>query len=390
MSEEPKKRGRPPKASDILGKLTKKSPAGAIYEKLPVQLPKEEPVELPTVEKIQQKVKEEIKKEKEEIQKGSIKYQNPSSPKLNIQIDNDVKKNIKLDILLPQKNCTLDENYVLSAVNTSSKSNSITPEGYYIKLRDMKGTPFYIDISNTNVNFNLPESSINLNMIRISSSDVPEKIKYLVSNTSNIEGQLIECGNNSFCIVKNKNDGTNVVDLFQIPNNSELEKLKDETLALSTSKCDTLEPSKPFAYNIMAYDTFVSNTAIQIAENNSKIYNANLTSAIASSDAILKKTEEYMEYFNKLTKSFIKNKEVAISKINEFRNKKITEKTDVNNLEKYMNDMKSINNTLESFIMCINNFNKPRVEFVNIDKILINSNNMLCDNYVKIKEEFKL
>ena len=41
---EQKRRGRPPKASDILKNFTKKSPAGAIYEKLPVQLPNELPI----------------------------------------------------------------------------------------------------------------------------------------------------------------------------------------------------------------------------------------------------------------------------------------------------------------------------------------------------------
>lgn len=378
MSEpEQKRRGRPPKASDILGKLNKKSPAGVIYENLPVKLP--------TVEKIEQNVKEEIK---EEIQK--VKYEKPVSPKLNIQLDTDNRKTIKLNSLLPEKNCILDNDYILSAVNTSSNSKSITPEGYYIKLRDMKGTPFYVDISSTNADFELPESSINLNMVKISVDNTPESIKYLVSTTSNVEGQLIECGNNSFCIVKHKNDGTNAVDLFQIPNNSELEKLKEETLALSTATCDTIEASKPFAYNIISYNTFVSNTASQIAENNSTIYRTNLEKAIASSDAILKKTEVYMEYFNNLTKSFIKNKEIAISKVNDLRNKKLTEKVDVNNLVAYRDTMKSINDSLESFIMCINNYNKPRVEFVNIDKILINSNNMLCDKYGEIKDKFKL
>ncbi len=356
----PKKTPAP--SIDSIFTNSKKSPAGAINIPIPEKLPK-------------------IQINKEIIEDEIKKASSPKPPQdINFTIKEKISKKYNdFEQIIKAKGCTVDGKYLFS---NKDDQNQI----YYIKVIDLNGTPFYIDMENFPKDIEVSSEIFIGSMIIIKDAKLDlNSVKYLIASNKK-EDQILECGDDTFCVVKNSDDGTNKVDIFQIPKIDELENLAKDIEATQTQKSENslnLEKDTVISYRIIKYDFFNRIEAKKLYDDNLDYYNNQIRDSFGIFKVKMANVENSYNDLGIIINSFKNNNEVAIKRSEDLKSVLLKSSANQNTRR---DNLKKVNETLESYIKITNKYNK---EFVNIQRIfnsIVEINNNIVDNYYVIRD----
>ena len=357
--------------------FNRKTPAAAVDVTIPKELPA---VILPTTSaELKAKIKEEADKKT-----GISSKNNEAKKKVMAKIEKtDLIKDGKLLSIIASKKCKLyyddtHKNYITS--NSASETIIL-----YVKLVDGNGTPFYLNLGDYGGDIRIPTENFEGTTVVLNETKIPpEQIKYLIaSNKTN--NQLIECGENKFCVITNTDAGNNKVDIYEIPNIEEIKKIKEETEGTQTSKPQgslNIENNVLLSYNLFNYNEFVSKTDREIMSENLKHYNRQLETISNIAKINMENIKFVYNDLGFIISSFEKNYNKAITKSIEIRNRiRESEKDEDTRIKK----CKKINENIEDYIREANKYNKELINCQRTFKNLLVYNNTIVDKYEEIK-----
>jgi hypothetical protein len=368
----------PPKLENI---FKRNVPSAAIDVSIPDKLPS---TYTATSEEIKQAVK-------------SSSYNPQSDVKKNLEKINKKDSNFFANTL-GNKNCSLfydGENNGKNYLTADQKDTTVIL--LFVKVVDGNGTPFYIDMGSYgkgDINISdekFTETSAVVKANIIDKSAIRNEIKYFIASNKK-DNQLIECGENKFCVVTQTDGGINNIDVYEIPGIEDFKEIKEDNKLTQTEKPPSslnLEKDVLISYRIISYEVFAdSNMKPEKLQNeNLEYYNNQFKIINSSAREKMKNIADVFEDMKVLIDSFQKNYDTATKKSVEIRDKIIRNKIVKNeqDAKDKRDNCKKINIKLEEYVRKANKYNEEFVVLKRAIKRILENNNSLVDAYDEIR-----